>query len=299
METVTEINSPRSIGRNLRDRFTYDRRYQLALTVILTVLCFVTFAPFFWVVLTSIKPNTEIYTTDLQVLPQEPTLEHYRTVFEKRESLPTYVLNTLIYSGVTIAIVAVFASMAGYALGALKIKGAEIFSGTVLIILAVPWIILVVPTLLFEFRTGLYDTRQGLILPYVALFLPFGIWIMRGTFSGLPVELGDAARIDGAGEFNILWQVYLPMAKSGVATTCLILFINIWNEVLFAVTLVTDRRLANISKGIRVLADEGQSFAFGILSAVIVLAMIPTFVVYLMLQRYYVRGVSEGALAGF
>ena len=299
METVTEKNSHHSIKQKLKDKFSYSNRYQIILSGILTILCFVTFAPFFWVVLTSIKPNKEIYTTHLQVFPQEPTLEHYRTVFEKRESLPTYISNTLIYSGVTIAIVATFASMAGYALGALKIKGAEIFSSSVLFILAVPWIILVIPTLLFEFKTGLYDTREGLILPYVALFLPFGIWIMRGTFSGLPVELGDAARIDGASEFKIFLLVYLPMAKSGVATTCLILFVNIWNEVLFAATLITDRRLANINKGIRILADEGQSFAFGILSAVIVLAMIPTLVVFLLLQRYYVRGVSEGALAGF
>ena len=127
----------RAFKQKLKDRFSYSNRYQLTLSVILAILCFVTFAPFFWVVLTSIKPNKEIYTTHLQVFPQEPTLEHYRTVFEKRESLPTYIINTLIYSGVTIAIVSTFASMAGYALGALKIKGAEIFSSGVLIILSV------------------------------------------------------------------------------------------------------------------------------------------------------------------
>ncbi len=299
VEAVTEINSRHSIRRKLKYKFSYNTRYQLILTIILTALCFVTFAPFFWVVLTSLKPNAEIYTTKLQIFPQEPTLEHYRTVFEKRDSLPTFIINTIIYSIVTIAIVALLSSMAGYALGVLRVKGKEYLSNGMLLVLAVPWIILVIPLLLFEFKTGLYNTRQGLILPYTALFLPFGIWIMRGTFMGMPLELGDAARIDGASEFKIFWRVYLPMAKGGVATTCLILFVNIWNEVLLAATLISDPRLANINRGIRLLSDEGQSFAFGTLSAVIVLAMIPTLIVFLMLQRYYVRGISEGALAGF
>jgi ABC-type glycerol-3-phosphate transport system permease component len=112
-------------------------------------------------------------------------------------------------------------------------------------------------------------------------------------------ELGQAARIDGAGEFRVFWQIYLPMAKAGVATVVLLTFIQVWNEVLLASTLAINPEIANINTGLRVLQDEGQAFAFGTLSAVILLAMIPTLIVFVLLQRYYVRGVAEGAFSGF
>ena len=115
---------------------------------------------------------------------------------------------------------------------------------------------------------------------------------------GMPSELGEAARMDGASEFLIFWRVYLPMAKGGMATVIMLTFIQVWNEVLLAATLAKNPQIANINVGLRILADEGQSFAFGTLSAVILIAMIPTLAVFVVLQRYYVRGISEGALAG-
>ncbi|HLU11624.1 MAG TPA: carbohydrate ABC transporter permease [Oceanobacillus sp.] len=289
----------RSLQLNWLPNASYDRRYQFALAIALSLLCFITVAPFVWVVLTSIKPNPEIYTTNLQILPQNPTLEHFQTIFEKGDKLPSYVVNTLIYAATTISVVVLFAAMAGYALGALAFRGAQLVVNFILSLLSIPWIILIVPILIFEFRIGIWNTRQGLILPYIALFLPVAIWIMRGTFMGMPKELGEAARIDGASEFRVFWRVYLPMAKGGVATVILLTFIDVWNEVLLAASLAINPQIANINTGLRILADEGQSFAFGMLSAAILIAMIPTLIVFVVLQRYYVRGISEGALAGF
>jgi multiple sugar transport system permease protein len=282
-----------------RFRPSFDRRYQFAITVLLSLLCFVTIAPFAWVVLTSVKPNSEIYTTNLHLFPQTLSLEHFQTIFDKGAKLPGYVLNTLLYAAVTIAVVALFASMAGYALGALRFRGSGIIVNAILALLSIPWIILVVPILIFEFKLAIWNTRIGLILPYIGLFLPVGIWIMRGTFVGMPRELGEAARIDGGSEFMVFWRVYLPMAKGGFATVILLTFIDVWNEVLLAASLAINPQIANINTGLRILADEGQSFAFGMLSAAILIAMIPTLLVFLVLQRYYVRGISEGALAGF
>jgi ABC-type glycerol-3-phosphate transport system permease component len=278
---------------------SYDTRYQFMLVLALSLLCFITVAPFAWVVVTAFKPNTEIYTTDLRLLPQNVTLEHFKTIVEKGDKLPTYILNTLIYSVVTISVVCLLASMAGYALGMLQFRGAQIVITGIISLLSIPWIILIVPILIFEFQLKIFNTRQGLILPYIALFLPVAIWIMRGTFLGMPYELGEAARMDGANEFAVFWRIYLPMARGGVATVVLLTFIDIWNEVLLAASLAINPQIANINTGLRILADEGQSFAFGTLSAAILIAMIPTLIVFVFLQRYYVRGISEGALAGF
>src|SRR5690606_13920256 len=116
----------RSLQLNWLPNASYDRRYQFALAIALSLLCFITVAPFVWVVLTSIKPNPEIYTTNLQILPQNPTLEHFQTIFEKGDKLPSYVVNTLIYAATTISVVVLFAAMAGYALGALAFRGAQL-----------------------------------------------------------------------------------------------------------------------------------------------------------------------------
>ncbi|MEP6986531.1 MAG: carbohydrate ABC transporter permease [Chloroflexota bacterium] len=278
---------------------SYDTRYQMSLIFILMFLCFITVLPFIWIILTSVKPNTEIYTTNLQILPQVPTLEHFQKVIERGNQLPTYIFNTLLYSAVTISVVSLFASMAGYALGTLSFRGSSLFINAILIILSIPWIILIVPILIFEFRLQIWNTRLGLILPYIGLFLPVAIWIMRGTFLGMPKELGESARIDGATEFTVFWRIYLPMASGGLATVALLTFIDIWNEVLLAASLVINPQIANINTGLRALAEEGQSFAFGTLSAAIIIAMIPTLIIFVVLQRYYVRGISEGSLAGF
>jgi multiple sugar transport system permease protein len=280
-------------------RRSYHSRYQLALVIVLAALSLITVAPFAWVVLTAFKPDSEIYTTHQHLLPWAPTLAQFQRVINKGDQLPRYVLNTLMYSSVTIAAVSLFGSMAGYALGMLNVKGARFAVSLILLLLSVPWVILLVPILLFEFRLSIWNTPAGLLLPYIGLFLPLAIWIMRGTFMGMPRELGEAARIDGASEFMVFWQVYLPMAKGGAASVVLLTFIEVWNEVLLAATLAINPEIANINVGLRILADEGQSFAFGTLSAAIIVAMIPTLIVFIALQRYYVRGMSEGALAGF
>jgi ABC-type glycerol-3-phosphate transport system permease component len=280
-------------------RYTHDTRYQFVLVILLSFLCFITIAPFAWVVFTAFKPNTEIYTTELRLLPRQPTLEQFQRVVEKGDKLPRYIFNTLFYSVVTITAVSILAAMAGYALGMLKFRWSRLIINGILGILSIPWIILVVPILIFEFQLKIWNTATGLILPYIALFLPVAIWIMRGTFMGMPRELGEAARIDGGSELQVFWNVYLPMARGGVATVILLTFIDIWNEVLLAASLAINPQIANINTGLRILADEGQSFAFGTLSAAILIAMIPTMIVFIVLQRYYVQGISEGALAGF
>jgi ABC-type glycerol-3-phosphate transport system permease component len=278
---------------------SFNTRPQLILVIVLSFLCFLTFLPFFWVVVTAFKPNAEIYALHKQFLPKAPTLAHFIKVIERGDALPQFVFNTLLYSGVTIVAVLGLATTSGYALGLLKFRGAQFFVNSMLVLLSVPWVILIVPILMFEFRLGIFNTREGLILPYVALFLPLAVWIMRGTFLGMPRELGQAARIDGASEFRVFWSVYLPLAKGGVATVVLLTFIQVWNEVLLSSTLAINPEIANINTGLRILQDEGQAFAFGTLSAVILLAMIPTLIVFVLLQRHYVRGVSEGAFAGF
>lgn len=278
---------------------SFNARYQLVLMLILGALCLLTVTPFLWVLLTAFKPNTEIYTIEQHLLPRVPTLEHFQRVISKGDQLPRYIFNTLFYSALTISGVTLFGAMAGYALGMLNVRGARFAVTIVLLLLSVPWVILLVPLLLFEFRLNIWNTRAGLVLPYIALFLPTAIWIMRGTFMGMPRELGEAARMDGASEFLVFWRIYLPMAKGGAASVVLLTFIEVWNEVLLAATLAINPEIANINVGLRVLAEEGQSFAFGTLSAAILIAMIPTLIVFVVLQRYYVRGISEGALAGF
>jgi len=149
-----------------------------------------------------------------------------------------------------------------------------------------------------ESKLNLLDTYIGLILPYVALNLPFGIFIMRGTFRIIPSELEDAARIDGCNVFQIFHKIMLPLSMQGVATVAVLTFVAVWGEFLFALTIMESSLMKTLPVGIVLLRDEGQSWAYGLLSAAVVVSIIPVILFFIVLQKYFVRGMIEGSLKG-
>jgi ABC-type glycerol-3-phosphate transport system permease component len=168
----------------------------------------------------------------------------------------------------------------------------------VLIILTIPYAVYLIPVFILENHLNLVNTKLGLILPYVALNLPLAIFIMRGTFRNVPAELEDAALIDGANHFQIWYQIMIPLAMPGVATTGIFTFVMVWSEFMFARALMLSRDSFTLPIGITFLQNEAQSWNFGVLAAAIVLTLIPVMIVFVALQRYLVKGIMEGALKG-
>jgi ABC-type glycerol-3-phosphate transport system permease component len=274
-------------------RYTIRRLPQ---TVLLWVIGLAFVSPLLWMLFTSFKPDSEIYHLPMTVLPHSPTLAQYQAIGRSSNLFPVFMKNSFIVTFTSLAVVAVMAIMAGYSFARLRYRVRDYLFVTFLFVLGVPNVVFLIPVYLMLAQFHLLNNYLGLILPYVALNLPIAILIMRSSFRAIPAELEDAARIDGAGFWDTLLKVMLPLASSGLASAVVFTFLAIWEEFLFAVTLMSKPEMLPISVGINFLKDEAKSWAYGTLSAVVVLSALPALILFAVAQRYYVSGFLEGAL---
>ncbi len=247
---------------------------------LLIVFCVAFLAPLFWVGVTSLKTNDEIYdAANFHILPQNVSLEHFAHVFSQLEDFPVYCFNTAKITTATVFVVLLICTLCGYALAKLDFRGRDAFLSFILVIMALPWMVMLTPIYQLEVALGLLNTLPGLILPYAAMFLPIGILIMRSAFIAVPNELREAAQMDGADEFRIWWSVMLPIARPSMIVVLLMTFLSCWKEFTYAVTLNSLPSATTLAVGITYLKDEAQSWAFGTLSAAIV--VVPLIAVFL------------------
>lgn len=254
--------------------------------------------PLLWVLASSFKSDDEIYTMHGHFLPQAPTLAHYVDLATALPRFPGYMLNSAIVTLVSVTAVVLIAALAGYPLARLRFAGRGLVFSFVLLAVAVPYVLYLVPIYVMESGAGLLNTLPGLILPYIALNLPLAIILMEGTYRTIPRDFEDAARVDGCSPIRVWWSVMLPLAGPGVAAAVIFTFVAVWEEFMFAVTLFGAGDNTTFPVGITFLQSEGQSYAFGQLSATIVIALLPALVIFLLLQRYFVKGLLEGGLKG-
>jgi multiple sugar transport system permease protein len=254
--------------------------------------------PLLWVFSSSLKSDAEIYNLNASILPAAPTLAHYLGLTAALPRLPRYMLNSVIVTVISVAAVTLIAALAGYPLARWRFRGRRLVFGFVLLSVAIPYVLYLVPIYIMEVHTGLLNTIPGLVLPYVALNLPLAIILMEGTYRIIPRDFEDAARIDGCSPLRAWWSVALPLAGPGVAAVVIFTFVAVWEEFMFAVTLFGAGDNTTFPVGITFLQSEGQSYAFGQLSATIVLALMPALAIFLLLQRYFIKGLLDGGLKG-
>lgn len=255
--------------------------------------------PLGWALVRSLLPSSMITAAPSWSDFTHLSLDNYDNVFGAKVHLWRYVLNSLFVAGLTAVLVAVLSTLAGYGFARFRFRGSGLVFGLVLLTLMVPFQAVLTPLFLELNALHLTDSRIGLALFYTTFNLPFGVFVMRNTFAQVPQELEDSAFIDGCGTMRTLIHVLRPMVLPGVATTVLYSFLAAWTDFLGALTFITrsDRltlpvELLNIEVG-----TEGQ-VDFGLLTAGAVVAMIPCIVLYVALQRYYVRGLASGAVKG-
>ncbi len=251
--------------------------------------------PLLWMLVTSVKPEKEIYTYPITVLPHRWTLANYLYVFTRLSGFRRFFVNSVVVTGVSVALILVLSALGGYPLARKEFPGKTAFYAFMVLVIAVPWVIYLVPTFIMEDAVGLRNSWPGLILPYVALNLPWALLIMRAAFLAVPQEIVDAARVDGAGEFQTWLRVLVPLTLPGLTTTFLIVFVFIWKEFLYAVTLMTESQWQTLPVGIIQIRAELQSLAFNILSPTIIIALLPIFIVFVLLRNYLMGGVLGAA----
>ncbi len=267
--------------------------WEIARYVVLIVFALIFLMPLIWMWSSALKSSIDI-AMDPFALPRHPRWENLREAWSTGH-FSRYVGNSVIYSVAIITGVVVLSCLAGYALVFLPVPGSNLIFFLFLLGLMVPFQSIMIPLyyLLRDFH--LLQTYWGFIIPGTASGLPFGIFLMRAFFRGLPPEIADAARVDGANEFRVFHQVMLPMAGPGLTTLVVFQFMFTWNAFLMPLVFVQRDELRPVSLGVMFFSGRFSADR-GMIAAGVTIAMIPVIVLYLALQRHFIKGITAGAV---
>ena len=262
---------------------------------IIIFFCLVVLIPIFWVLLLSFKSLRDAYTGTLW--PEQFDFTHYTYVFQKMPTVLRNFSNSIIVTLSTVVITTVIAILAGYALVHTRLPGAAIVGAALLATLFFPTrLVSIIGIFQFQFRLGLINTLPGLILPYITLNLALSILIMRGIFLQISPELVDAAKIDGASSWRTLREIILPLAANGIVVVGMINFVTAWGEYLLARTYTNDKLMQTFPVALTSTFSSFGEWAYPRVAAMYIMAILPGILAFAILQRWYMKGLQEGAL---
>ncbi|MCH4540076.1 carbohydrate ABC transporter permease [Ochrobactrum sp. POC9] len=262
------------------------------------ILLYVLFAlfPLFWVLKVSVTPNDLLYSEGVKLWPSRTTFEHFGHVLN-HSSFPLFFRNSLIVSGATAIVVTLFASLSGYALSRFNFRGKYWIVALMLLTQMFPLVMLIAPIYKIMAPLGLTNSLLGLVVVYSAFNVPFATFLMQSFFDGIPKDLEEAAKIDGATQFMAFRQIILPLTLPGIAATLGFVFTAAWSELLFALMLISGNDAATFPVGLLTFVSK-FSVDFGQMMAAGVLALIPACAFFFLIQRYLVQGLTAGAVKG-
>ena len=260
--------------------------------VFLAGLAFLT--PVIWVISLSLRSKKTVFTA--LFFTRDLHFENYLVSWTTFH-MGRLFLNSAIITGVSVGVILAISSLAAYAFCRLRYRGSEFFFYLILMGMMIPPAAVVIPLFLIMKNLGLYNTHLALILAYIAFGLPIAVLIFRGFFLSVPAELIEAARIDGSAETRTFVSIILPLSTPAIATVVIFSFMQNWNEFLLGLVLLKDRVLYTLPVGMANLVGQWDS-PWQLIAAAVVVASLPIFIIYLMIQDLYVRGLTAGALKG-
>lgn len=279
-------------------RTTSDRR-RLVRWVgngLLVVMLVWTLVPFYWMIATSLKKDKEIYGYEATLVPREPNLAAYRRLFDETPFLK-YVRNSSIIAGTTTVASLIFGCLGAYALARLRFPGRALIARGLVFTYLVPPSLLFIPLFAMMSALRLIDTHQGLILAYLGFTVPFCTWLLMGYFRSVPLELEEAALVDGCTRVGALVRVILPMSLPALAVVAFFSFTQAWNEFLYAQVFVNSVEVRTITTGLALFIIE-DVFFWGPMMGAALLSTLPPLAIYLVFQRWVVKGLTLGAVKG-
>jgi len=281
------------------DAVTRRRRGPATLPVYACLAVLIAYAilPFLWMLSTSLKPTPEIRTTHPSFIPSRIDWSHFALVIRESNFLH-YIRNSLLVAGSVTLTTLIVATMAGYAFSRFRrLPGISIAGVGLLVGQMVPSVLLIVPLYITMNSLGLLDSFWSLIITYTTFTVPLSALMLKGFFDQVPVEIEDAAQIDGCPAWQVVWRVVLPLSLPGLMTTALYAFVQAWNEFLFSYTFISSDDRRTLTPG---MADFIGMWTvdWGALMAAAVLGVLPVTLAYLYLQRYLIAGLTTGATKG-
>ena len=278
----TEPRGARRRGRDLRS------------LVVLIPVAIVALFPLYWLVTTALTPSSAAIRVPPSLIPAEPTLENFARLFTQAPVV-AWALNSLVIATAIMAGHVVFDSMAGYAFAKKRFPGKNLLFVLIVSSLMIPVHVTLVPRFILVSEIGLVNNPLGVILPSIADV--FGIFLMRQFISSLPSELEDAARVDGASEWQVFWRIVMPLSRPAVATVAIFSFVGAWNAFLWPLIVLSRRELLTLPVGVATLQQEFTQ-NIGMVMAGAAVGAVPMIVLFLLFQRYFLEGVRVGGLKG-
>jgi multiple sugar transport system permease protein len=254
------------------------------------------FFPAVWILLTSFKTETELIRSPITYLPEAPTLDNYVTAFTAQPIL-RFMFNSLVVASLSTALCVLVGALAAYALTRLRVPYRNLIMSVLLAISMFPLISLMVPLFKVMRELGLLNTYLALILPYAVLSLPVCTLVMASFFQDIPPDLEAAAMVDGCSRVGALFKVIIPLSAPGVFTAAILAFVNAWDEFLLALTMMNRVSMRTLSVGITLYQGE-FAFPWPLISAALVVAIVPICILIAVFQERVVGGLTTGGVKG-
>jgi len=290
MSTITEHAVTR---RNQVDWWRWTGRLFLVLILGFTVM------PMVWMIITSLKTGFAAMQYPPQWWPSSPTLENYTRLLDPSGKIGQdflhYFWNSLWVSTITTILAVVVAVPAAYAFSRFRFPGRNFLFFAVLLRNMFPAVVFLVPLFILMKALGLVNTHGSLILTYLTFGLPLAIWLLKGFYDNIPIQLEQAARIDGATRFQAFLYIVMPLSMPGIIATSIYSFIGAWNEYIYAYTFLTKQSQMTLPVGIQRFFSENATDWPGLMAATFIMS-VPVVVLFLVLQKYFVRALTEGAV---
>lgn len=267
--------------------------YDILVIVVMVILAILMIFPLYWIITGSFKDAAAINAAVPEWFPKNPILENYSRLFEKPAL--RWLVNTVFMAVMSMALTCITAAMAGYALAKKRFIGQALMFSLFVCAMALPKQVVLIPLLKEMSFLGLHDTLWAVILPTVGW--PFGVFLMKQFAEGIPGEMLEAARIDGAGEIKTFTTIVMPMIKPGIGALAIFTFISTWNDYFLQLIMLNASEVLTISLGIAKLQAE-MATDYGLIMAGAAVAAVPIVTVFLLFQKYFTQGITLGAVKG-
>ena len=269
----------------------------IVLNSIYILLCLTALLPIFYALIVSFGGKSAVLSGSLSILPEDPTLENYRTILIDEPFL-LWLKNSLLLSVGTILVAMTCAIPAAYAASRWRFKGRKTLLRSLLILNAFPQVL----SLFALFRvlkiTGMLNSHMGLIIIYAGSMCVFAIWNMKGYFDAIPIEIEEAAKTDGASDLQTIRRIIMPLARPAIIVTCVMVLITVWNEYLFSTTFLLDSSTYSLAGGLYQLQSNDYSRNWSMFSAASILTSVPLVLVFFKIQKYMAFGLTAGGVKG-
>lgn len=266
----------------------------VALWLALILLALIWVAPFVFIVFTSLKSNAAVMGSSAFAPPGELAWANFPKAWA-RGNFSTTAFNGLLISAIKVPLGLLISAMAAYALARVPMPGRKLAFAVIVFGTMIPFQVMLAPIFRQVNAFGLINTYPGIILPYLAFGVPYQVFILHGFFAAVPKELSEAARIDGAGHFTIFRRIFLPISMPALSALFILDFVATWNEFAMALVILQDKDHWTLPLGMMNFQSQFQN-DFGQLNAAIVMTVLPAALVYLMFQRYFIAGLTSGAV---